>query len=553
MSIKQHPHKHLLCAKISLSMKAIEPPDSLEDLRKLRRTGKGIRTSNGRFYSGNDDVWGRDMAITANDLIDIYPEITEEVIVNLSSLQGVEYNRKSGEKPGRIHTEYRDIYNSTSLGRVSKFGLSLASKILWRNGWKSYTNYFSSDTTPLYIKTVYNYAQKNPKILSQTIKRKNGEKDTILGCVIKAAEFIASIIDEEDGLIKIKEFNLPGNQFRYWRDSPSSYRDENSHLPNIADEMVILDIQVLVSYALDLACELTGSAVDKGTIQQWQALADKVREATIKNLWMPEHQYFAYGMDKSKRGHFKQLKTIQSNAAWMLNTNFFDKLNEDLREKYLTGIIQRLFSPEFLTDAGIRCRSKRYIYDRSFQDYHGSWVSWPVESFMFSQGLRRQGFYQLADQIEARITNSVDISGVNYEFFVIDKDGKVLLNPNKKPWPGSKAVALEMRPEQTIAWSVTATLKIKHDRQKRSEEKPTQKNQPGWVTELENNILNTIYIFTNELNNDEIDYYLSNEPKLYIDRARGFFQSAQNIAKEIGPVILAQIKKNPFKNFRRKF
>lgn len=535
-------------------MKTIEPPNSIDDLRSLRRPGKGIRTSNGRFYSGNDDVWGRDMSITANDLIDIYPEITEEVILMLSSLQGTDFSRRSGEKPGRIHTEYREIYNSSTLGAISKFGLSLASTILWRNGWKSYTNYFSSDTTPLYIKTVYNYAQKYPEILDKEIIRKNGELDTVMNCALKAAEYIESTVDDE-GLIQIKEFNLAGNQFRYWRDSPSSYRDENSKLPNIAEEMVILDIQVLAADALDLAARLIKKTnPDKSLL--WQNLSLKIRNATIKNLWMEDRQYFAYGMDKTKRGHFKQLKTVQSNAAWMLNTNFFDDLPADLRQKYLTGIIQRLFSSEFLTDAGVRCRSKKYIYDRSFQDYHGSWVSWPVENFMFAQGLRRQGFVKLAEQIEARITNAVDISGVNYEFFVVDKDGKVLLNPNKKPWLGSKAVALEMRPEQTIAWTVTATLKIKHDRQKRQEnlnESSNNVNQPKWVNDLENSILSTIYIFTDDLNDDEIDYYLANEPKIYIDRTRGFIQSAQNIAKELGPALLSQIRKNPFKRLRKKF
>jgi glycogen debranching enzyme len=530
-------------------MKAIEPPDSLDDLRKLRRPGKGIRTSNGRFYGGNDDVWGRDMAITANDLIDIYPEITKEAILTLSELQGTDYNRKCGEKPGRIHTEYREIYNSKTLGAISKFSLSLVSKFLWRNGWKSYTNYFSSDTTPLYIKTVYNYAQKYPEILDQEVVRKNGERDTVMNCVLKAAEYIESSVDD-DGLIQIKEFNLAGNQFRYWRDSPSSYRDENSKLPNIAEEMVILDIQVLAAYALNLVSDLIKYSEPEKSIK-WQNLSLKIRDATIKNLWMPEHQYFAYGMDKTKRGHFKQLKTIQSNAAWMLNTNFFDDLSDDLRQKYLTGIIQRLFSPEFITDAGVRCRSKKYIYDRSFQDYHGSWVSWPVENFMLAQGLRRQGFYQLADQIEDRIINSIDISGVNYEFFVVDKDGKVLLNPNKKPWLGSTAVALEMRPEQTIAWTVTASLKIRHDRAERKNQPNT--SSPKWINDLENSLLSNIYIFTGELNDDEIDYYLASEPKIYIDRTRGFFQSAQNIAKELGPALLAQIRKNPFKNLRKKF
>lgn len=534
-------------------MKEIDPPNSLDDLRSLRRLGKGIRTSNGRFYGGDNDIWGRDMAITANDLIDIYPEITEEAITTLSSLQGTNYSRRSGEKPGRIHTEYREIYDKNTIGIITKFGLSLASKILWRNGWRIYTNYFSSDTTPLYIRTVYYYSLKHPEILNKEIIKKNGKTDTVLECVYKAAEYIENSIDE-NGLIQIKEFNLSGNQFRYWRDSPSSYRDENSALPNITEEMVILDIQVLAAEALNISAKLfANSEPNKARI--WQDLAKKIRSATIKNLWMEDNQYFAYAMDKTRRGHFKQLKTIQSNASWMLYTDFFDDLSDDDSQKYLTGIITRLFSNEFLTDAGIRCRAKKYIHDRSFQDYHGPWVTWPVESYMFARGLRRQGFIKLAEQIEARIVNSVDTSGVNYEFFVADHDGKVLLNPNKKMSLGSTAVALEMRPEHTIAWTVTATLKIKNDREKAKNIQNTAKPDKikPWITELENKILDGIYIFTNKLNDDEIDYYLAYEPKIYINRFKGFFESAKNIFNEVGPIIIKQLHKNPFKKIKNKF
>jgi hypothetical protein len=108
-----------------------------------------------------------------------------------------------------------------------------------------------------------------------------------------------------------------------------------------------------------------------------------------------------------------------------------------------------------------------------------------------------------------------------------------------------------MRPEQTIAWTVTASLKIRHDREERKNQPNT--SSPKWINDLENSLLSNIYIFTGELNDDEIDYYLASEPKIYIDRTRGFFQSAQNIAKELGPALLAQIRKNPFKNLRKKF
>jgi glycogen debranching enzyme len=517
----------------------ILPPDNMLDLQRLRRPGRGIRTSDGRMYGGSSNIWGRDMAITAIDLIDIDPKISEEAIITLSELQGTDFNLHNGEKPGRIHTEHRDIYDKNTLGIFGKIGLSLASKILWRNNWRSYTNYFSSDTTPLFIKLVYEYSLKHPEILDQEITRKNQHKDTIRFCVIKAAEYIAHSANDE-GLIKIKENTLAGNQFRYWRDSPSSYRDENSRLPNILDEMVILDIQALCAEALNLAAKIaTHTEPEKAA--EWKNISKKIKKVTISNFWMIDQNYFAYAMDKSKRGHMKLLRTIQSNAAWLLNTDFFDDIEPDDKQKYLTGIISRLFSDEFLTDAGIRCRSKKYMHDQKYQDYHGAWVSWPVESFMFARGLRRQGFIKLAEQIEARIINVIDICGVNYEFFVADENGHILLNPKRLLHFGYRPVALEILPECTIAWTVTASLIIKKQLQEKQNLQQQDEDQNSWKWQLENDILNKIRNYSNYLTSDELDHYIKSEPNLYIDRVRGFWQSAKSITKDVGPKIIKSI------------
>lgn len=519
----------------------ITPPDNMFDLNRLRRPGRGIRTSDGRMYGGNSNIWGRDMAITAIDLIEIDPKISVEAIITLSELQGTNYNLRNGEKPGRIHTEHRDIFDKSSMDFFWRIGLSLASKFLWHNDWRVYTNYFSSDTTPLFIKLVYEYSLKYPEILDFEIIRKNGVKDTVRNCLIKASDYIASTVDGE-GLIKIKENTLSGNQFRYWRDSPSSYRDENSRLPNILDDMAILDIQALCAEALCLASKIVKSD-NPDLAEKWDKISAKIKSATVKNFWMEDRNYFAYAMDKSKRGHMKILRTIQSNPAWLLNTDFFDDMKLNEKQKYLTGIINRLFSDEFLTDAGIRCRSKKYMHDQKYQDYHGAWVSWPVESFMFARGLRRQGFVNLAKQIEARITNAIDICGVNYEFFVADENGHILLNPNRLMHFGFRPVALEMLPEHTIAWTVTASLIIKKQLLNRTKNNHKNDSKPSWQRQLEDEILNKIRIFSGYLTSDEIDYYITSEPNLYIDRVRGFWQSAKSITKEFGPKIIKSLIK----------
>ncbi|MEI6499380.1 MAG: hypothetical protein WCO23_05440, partial [bacterium] len=182
----------------------IRPPSSLQDLGGLKREGSAIKTSTGKLFGGENDVWTRDMAITAEDLLMVgRGEITREAILTLAQFQGVESVWNSGEKPGRMHTEHREIYNNEQLGLLTKLGLSAASGILWQNGWREYTNYFSRDTTPLFIRTVSAYAKQHPEILDCVVEKKDGAKDTIKESIVKAAEYIESTVSE-DGLIRIK-------------------------------------------------------------------------------------------------------------------------------------------------------------------------------------------------------------------------------------------------------------------------------------------------------------------------------------------------------------
>lgn len=528
-------------------MRKLKFPSSLTDLKSLIIGRDSIRTSDGNLFGGVKDIWARDRAITGEDLIDIRPKIAKKAIIELAQLQGTKTNINSGEKPGRIHTEHREIYNNKKLGLLTKFGLSFASGVLWRTGWTTYTNYYSSDTTPFFIRLVYQYVKKDPDFINYEYINKDGSLKTIKQSIILATEYIESIVSA-DGLIRIKENNIAGNQFRYWRDSPNSFRDEYSILPNISEAMVILDIQFLCAEALENASKLI--ATDQALVKKWHEIAEKIRQATINNLWMEDEQYFAYGMDLDIKGNLKKLKSIQSNAGWMLNSDFFEHINDFDKRKYITGIIKKIFSDEMLTDAGVRCRSKKYMYDRDFHTYHGSWVTWPVDSYMIAKGLRRQGFYKLADQIEIRFINAVNMSGNNYEFFIVDRLGRVLLNPNKKKTANAEVLPIEMKPEKTIAWTVTATLRAKKERRIRQLAKNKDKfykKQQNWVNELESETLKNIKIHKIYKSNRRTKKHIYPQPNIYIDQKTGFFRSSVDLFKKIGIKTLKQAVRNIFK------
>jgi glycogen debranching enzyme len=517
--------------------------DYQPDLEKLKRPNRPLQTSGGIMFCGPNDWWTRDSAITASDFIASDPAYSEAVILFLAQNQGTAANKFSGEEHGKMPTEYREIYNNSRLGWAVKLGLSLTSGVLWKTGFKQYNTYYSYDTTPLFIKTTCEYAKLHPEILDKEITKKDGIKENVRQVVINSAKYIESTVSR-DGLIHLKNHNLFGDLFRYWRDHPNSYFAEGGKLPNICKPMVILDIQALSAEALDNAASICG---DQKTAQKWHSLARKVRRATIKNLWIGDDQYFAYGMHYGANGNYEQLKAVQANAGWLLNTNFFDDLTQTDRQKYITGIVSRLFSDELLTDAGIRCRSKNTIFDRKVQDYHGSWVTWPMESYMIAKGLRRQGLPRLADQIESRIVNAVNISGVAYEFFVVDSDNNVLFHPKKPKRPGDKPLYIEMNPEHSMAWTLSALASIHFSRQERSAQRSATHQQP-WLHRLELDTLATIPFFPIRPTKKQFEKYVKNlkEPTIYINQSRGALLGGAKLVRQIGPDSLRELASRLF-------
>jgi hypothetical protein len=92
---------------------------------------------------------------------------------------------------------------------------------------------------------------------------------------------------------------------------------------------------------------------------------------------------------------------------------------------------------------------------------------------MIAKGLRRQGFPELAEQLEARLLATANLLGSNYEFVVVDDAGRIVHPALTRAlaetlFPGTVGpLPTEMLPEVNIAWSVTAMLRIKSERVER--------------------------------------------------------------------------------------
>jgi hypothetical protein len=463
-------------------------PSSLRVLDDLlaRSGGTGIDTSEGLLF--NHTLWGRDRAITALDVLDHRPEAARQSILALARLQGTARHFRSEEEPGRIHSEHRD-FRVWQAPLHLKLAMRFIVSPLWGGGRFSYTSYFAADSTPLYLMLVSEYAHIDPGILAAAVERRDGSTITVRDSVLLAAAWLLEHM-AADGLVEIAGRNPLSLPSPVWRDSPTSNLDENGLMPDLLEPIAWLDLQLLTfdafrSLAALLRAEATGDAGGDHTLAragQGQAaetarlleeLADALRATTLRHFWMPGEQYFGFALDRDHAGRRKLLRAIQSNAGWLLAGGFLDGLPAEERAMYVRGIARTLFSPDMLTDAGVRGRSRRYS-SLGFLNYHEP--VWPLDSLRIAAGLRRQGLPRLAEQIENRVLNAVNALGAHYEFIPVDRDGRIV-DPTLD-WHRARAAATpgrplptEMVPDVDLAWSVTGVLRVKLDRARRERER----------------------------------------------------------------------------------
>jgi glycogen debranching enzyme len=507
---------------------SVAPPAAARAARRLiEQAGDGgMDTSAGLLF--NHSVWGRDRIITALDLLDHQPEVARAVIVTLAALQGTRRHALSEEEPGRIHSEYRDLERWVApayLRALFRFVISLA----WGGNTRRYITYFASDSTPLYVILAAAYAEIDPSILAAHVRTADGDLHTIAETVQRAVSWIEGHIGA-DGLVEVPKTNVVGLQ-EVWKDGPTSNFDERGAMPNIVDPMVYLDIQVLAAEALARAAALLGGS----TADRLRAQVRRLREATMRCFWVPEQRYFGFALDRDDGGRRRLLTAVQSNAGWMLNTGIFDDLPDAERREYVGGVIRMLFSPQMLTAVGVRGRSLANS-NPAFRNYHEN--VWPVDTYMIAKGLRRQGFDELAEQLENRLLNAANMLGDFYEFVVVDDAGGVV-HPKmtrltaERLFGMAHALPSEMVPEETIAFTVTAILRIKRERASGEQGAPARvAARDPWVAALTAEILAQIESVPAYGTREELTEHFVALSDAYLSHPRGLLRSGITVVTE---------------------
>ncbi len=428
--------------------------------------------------------FSRDFMRTARDAHDFDPEIRSMVIRNAVRHMAFKRDDLTEAQVGRVHHEHRrNKEGSRSKEFVDIFN-TLQSK--WshaKRGKQSeqLTYYGAVDTTPDFFSIVVEEYRIHPEILRERVDNQDLKRKITVAKAARAAigwtthtilygpppadqdDRVKAILHERkldnflpfyenqvlrriDGLssrlrelqrrlmntpreylLESQRVNKDGLVFQNITDGNLSTMHTSGELKgllgNYHKPIAYLEVQVGAIQALQSAAQLYPRKA-----AFYEELARKVRESTLRQFYMPNEKYFAAAVDRDEiTGAHRQVEALSIMGASILNSDIFDSMPEQERRTFIEPIVERLFSGDFITDAGLRTKAKQHaslITDpdnplANAAESQGSWTVWPALNEDIIFGLRRQGFHELAEQLENRLVNMVHAnSNMEYAFVV---------------------------------------------------------------------------------------------------------------------------------------
>jgi glycogen debranching enzyme len=487
--------------------------DAYESLKT--KNGMGIYTSNGAFY--NHTFFGRDNAMAAKFVADFDHQVTRETIIALAALQGTKNDLKTQEEVGRIHHEFRD-FTTWKGGRAEHIALSF-----FRRRWgavdKQLLTYYAADTTALYIRLVHKYVTHIDKsFLDIVVKNHEDETFTISESVARAADWLVAQTNEHDHFVtkRSNDWALP---FQTFQDSSTAYPRKNGRLANYRRGITFTEVQAFVIDALEDTTHLLEGHPKR---HEWQSSAHGMRRAFLRDFWSESEQFFGSAFDQDGLVDMPNIS-----AGWTLNTSLWDEVPEEKRATIITAVVTRLFSDDFLTPVGLRTRSLHA--DQPLPgviEYHGRLTVWPMFTFMVIEGLRRHRLHRLATELENRLINGINASGLFEEFLVVDGGGHLL-----RSVPGEEAkvsVDAQMLPEERIAFTVIPAMVLAWRATNRGRSWPLQAE---WQKKLEEDVLQDLEL-TDRLQPDQAAGVVAAVVPTKFRRFRGNARSAWYFLQE---------------------
>lgn len=412
-------------------------PDALDELCKLTGVGRPEEIGeNGpavaaRATDANaghaalrlfEVVFGRDSLTVALIVGDLFPRLLEVTVLHLAAVQGVVYDARREEEPGRIAHEIRDP----------------ATKGPW-----GYPYYGSVDATPLFIRAAVRAIERRPDFAE--------EIDVALRAAI---DWLLRRLDADDlGFLSFLRANPDGLENQVWKDSWDGLSHSDGSVANHDAPVASVEAQVL---AYDALLEAVPFHPNPSALE---AAAERLNRAVEEHLWLGD--FYAIGIDRHPAtGAPRPLATRASNMGRLLDSRLLD--GDELAPRR-RSIVEMLMSDEFLADGGIRTLSSREVRFRPRAYHNGN--CWGVDSYLISLGFERHGFVDEAQELRRRVAAACRATHRFPEFVAGGEPGSELIAKrivDVYDERNRRRNRVEQPPQEIQAWTVATMVAIEN-------------------------------------------------------------------------------------------
>ncbi|HEV7665317.1 MAG TPA: hypothetical protein VGQ62_17430 [Chloroflexota bacterium] len=394
-------------------------------------------------------LFGRDSIRMAMDLLDDFPAVARATILELARLQGLIDNPRAEEEPGRIIHEHRAPDDPQAL-RLSE------------TGW-DFPYFGAVDTTPQWINLLGAYcARHGSGLLDETLHNRSWAIVTVRDSLLAALVWVVRRLDDArgGGFVWVRRASPNGIPNQVWEDSCDSYYHADGRLLDSSLPWAPVAVQGYAFDALLAAADLLEAApgplpIDPTLLRQ-RALT--LRQKVLRDFWLPDLGTFAQALTVDADGRLEPARVVASSAGHLLNSRLLDGADT---APYRIRLIKRLTASDLVCGAGIRTKSTLAPRFRAGAYHNGS--SWPMDTGVIAEGLRRHGAQRAADDLERRILDSCQKLSGFPEFFRGEIEGPVRINTEiVDAVVDGQLNRLEQPPQANQGWTATRVWRILH-------------------------------------------------------------------------------------------
>ncbi|HTM68798.1 MAG TPA: amylo-alpha-1,6-glucosidase [Candidatus Binatia bacterium] len=309
-----------------------------EELDAMRDPKLGyVRASLPRF----DRLFGRDSLIVSWQRLEQEPSIAMATLRLLAKMQATATDPEHEAEPGKIVHEWAP------------------ERVPWVR-W-SFPYYGSVDATPLFV------------IVAAWTSKRLGDgtlEDELWPNVKAALAWVAKTMDADPrGFLTYDPAAKVTLLHQGWKDSGNL-----GPKPPVA----IVEAQGY-AYSAFLHAAAWADRLDPALAADWRARAARLKEAFVREFWLPGARYFALAIERDGMPY----RAVASNPGHLLFTGILD-------DDQAAAVVERLFKEDLWTPYGIRTLSDRERDFSAFAYHKGS--IWPHDNWVISEGLRVLGY-----------------------------------------------------------------------------------------------------------------------------------------------------------------